>query len=125
MGAEPFVLASALTLVVAQRLVRVLCVQCKEEAELPDAARSRYDLADATVYAAGGCAQCRDTGYRGRIGTFEIVPVTGGVEDCIYERCSTEEIQRRSGRPTLLQDGLRKVRAGITSLEEVLKVASA
>ncbi len=125
MGAEPFVLASSLELVVAQRLIRVLCTQCKVPAEVAPAVRERYRLEDATLYAARGCAACRNTGYRGRVGVFEVIPVSPEVEASVYERRSSEEIHRRSGRPTLLQDALKKVRAGITSLEEALKVAAA
>ncbi len=124
MGAEPFVLASSLEVVVAQRLVRVLCVQCKEPAAVPEGVAERYGLEGATLYEPRGCSACRNTGFRDRLGIFEVLPVRGAVEECIYEQCSAEEIQRRAGRPTLLQDGLRKVKAGITSLEEVLKVAS-
>lgn len=125
MGAEPFVLASSLELVVAQRLVRVLCQQCRTPMEVPDEVRKRYRLGDAEVYRGPGCSACGQTGYRSRIGIFELLPITAEVEEAVYQNLPADEIQRRAGRPTLLQDGLRKVVAGVTSLEEVLNVAGA
>ena len=123
MGAEPYVLASSLELVVAQRLVRVLCQQCKTPVDVADEVRDRYGLGDAEIYRARGCSACRKTGYRGRIGVFELLPVGSTMEEAVSKSLSADEIRRMSDRPTLLQDGLRKVVAGVTSLEEVLKVA--
>jgi type II secretory ATPase GspE/PulE/Tfp pilus assembly ATPase PilB-like protein len=65
---------------------------------------------------------CRQTGYSGRVGIFEFLPITEQIVTCIYERRSSDDIRRASGRPTLLDDGLRKVRSGVTSLDEVLRV---
>ena len=123
MGAEPFVLASSLNLVVAQRLVRVLCQHCKTPVEVPDEVRQRYGLGAGELYRPRGCSACRKTGYRGRIGIFEMMPINDEIEQAIYEQQSAEQLQKYTDRPTLLQDGLRKVVAGVTSLEEVLKVA--
>ncbi len=123
MGAEPYVLASSMELVVAQRLVRVLCHECKTPADVPDEVRTRYGLGDADIYRARGCSACRKTGYRGRIGIFEMLPIDSAMEEAISKSRSADEIRRLSDRPSLLQDGLRKVIAGVTSLEEVLKVA--
>jgi len=125
MGAEPFVLASALVLVVAQRLVRQLCPACRVEAEVPAATRARYGLGDGPLYRPGGCPACRGTGFRGRLGVFELLPATERIVECVYERRPVEEIQRLSGRPSLLEDGVRKVRAGVTSLDELLRVIAA
>jgi type IV pilus assembly protein PilB len=122
MGAEPYVLASSLELVVAQRLIRVLCQHCKVAIEVPDKVRQRYELGTAEVFRPRGCNACRQTGYRGRLGVFELLPVDGEIEEAIYRHVPGEEIQKMAKRPTLLQDGIRKVIAGITSLEEVLKV---
>jgi type IV pilus assembly protein PilB len=123
MGAEPYVLASSMELVVAQRLVRVLCQQCRTPLEVPAEVRGRYGLGDGVIYRPRGCNACRQTGYRGRIGIFEILPIDESIEAAIYRGLPGEEVQRLANRPTLLHDGLRKVAAGITSLEEVLKVA--
>lgn len=125
MGAEPFVLASSLQLVAAQRLMRTLCRECKVEAEVPAQLRERFGLGTGKLYRARGCPACRQTGFRGRIGVFELLPVTEPIAQCINERRSAEEIQKLSPRPTLFQDGLRKVRAGITTLDELLRVTLA
>ena len=124
MGAEPFVIASAVTMFVSQRLVRVLCGQCKARSEIPTAVRKRFDLQDATLYAPRGCTTCRGTGYRGRLGIYEILPMSTDIIQAIADRTTPEQIMRDSGRPTLLQDGMRKVRAGITTLDEILRVTA-
>jgi type II secretory ATPase GspE/PulE/Tfp pilus assembly ATPase PilB-like protein len=122
MGAEPFVLASSLKLLVSQRLVRLLCTECRQPAELPPEVAERYNLATATVYGPRGCLACRRRGYRGRTGIFEFLPVTEEMAPGIYNRRPAEEIHRLTGRPTMFDDGLDKVRAGITSLDELLRV---
>ena len=122
MGAEAFVLASSLQLAVSQRLVRVLCEHCKVVADLPAMLRERYDLAGVNTFGPRGCPTCNNRGYKGRTGIFELVPVTQDMLPAIYERRPAEELHRLSGRPTILDDGLRKVRAGVTSLEELLRV---
>lgn len=124
MGAEPFALASSLHLAVAQRLVRVLCPQCRVPTDVPPAVRRRFGLDDAQIYRAGGCERCGGTGYRGRVAVFEMLPVTESVATAIHESRSADEIQRLAARPTLLQAGLEKVRQGVTTLEELLRVAS-
>ena len=124
MGAEPFVVASAVTLFVSQRLVRVLCPNCKQKNDMALAVRRRFDLGDGTLYGPRGCPSCRNTGYRGRTAIYELLPMSPDVVTGIFERTSPEKIHADSGRPTLLQDGLRKVRAGITTLDEILRVTS-
>ena len=122
MGAEPFIVASAVSLIASQRLVRALCQECKAPLALPRVAAERFGLLGHQVFGPRGCGACRQTGYRGRVGIFEFLPITEAIVTCIYERKSSEDIRRVSGRPTLLDDGLRKVRSGITSLDEVLRV---
>jgi general secretion pathway protein E len=124
MGAEPFVIASAVTLFVSQRLVRVLCPNCKQRVEMALAVRRRFDLGDGALYAPRGCQLCRNTGYRGRTAIYELLPMSPDVVTAIFERTAPEKIQADSGRPTLLQDGLKKVRAGVTTLDEILRVTS-
>ena len=124
MGAEPFVVASAVTMFVSQRLVRVLCSQCKAKQEVPTAVRKRFSLEDAVLYGPRGCTSCRGTGYRGRLGIFEVLPMSPDIVTAIYEKTAPEQIHRDSGRPTLLQDGMRKVRAGVTTLDEILRVTA-
>ena len=124
MGAEPFIVASAISLVASQRLVRMLCPDCRRPGDIAEPVRRRFNLADSTVYKATGCNLCRNTGFRGRIGIFEFLPITEEIVSAIYERRSSEDIRRISGRPTLLDDGVSKVRAGLTTLDEVLRVTA-
>jgi type IV pilus assembly protein PilB len=124
MGAEPFVLTSSVLLVISQRLVRTLCKECKTVTDVTDAVRERFALGNATIYAAHGCSACRGSGYKGRIGIFEFLPMTPELNAAVYQRRPAEEIQRISGRPNLLEDGLKKVRSGVTTLDELLRVTS-
>ena len=124
MGAEPFVIASAVSMLVSQRLVRVLCAQCKTKTDVPTAVRKRFELGDSVLYAPKGCTSCRGTGYRGRLGIYELLPMSPDIVQAIYDKTPPEQVQRDSGRPTLLQDGVRKVRAGLTTLDEVLRVTA-
>ena len=124
MGTEPYALASSLQLCVAQRLVRVICPNCKQETDVPIAVRRRFNLVDSTLYSAPGCSACRNTGYRGRMAIFELLPTSEALVSAIYERKSAEEINRISGHRSLLETGLAKVRAGHTTLEELLRVVS-
>jgi general secretion pathway protein E len=125
MGAEPFVLASSMQLVISQRLVRVLCDKCKTMIEVPEVVRKRHGLADEPLWGPKGCVNCRQTGYRGRIGIFEFLPVDERLSSVIYERRPAEEIHRVSGRPTMFDDGIAKVKAGVTSLDELIRVIAA
>jgi type IV pilus assembly protein PilB len=124
MGAEPFVIASAVTIFVSQRLIRVLCTQCKLKVELSSAVRKRFGLEDVTLYGPKGCANCRGSGYKGRLGIYELLPMSPDIVTAIDQRTPPEQIHQDSGRPTLLQDGIRKIRAGLTTLDEILRVTS-
>ena len=124
MGAEPFIVASAISLIASQRLVRTLCPECKVPAVIPDPIRARFKLDGVPVYRGAGCNLCRNTGFRGRVGIFEFLPITEEIVSAIYDRRSSEDIRRLSGRPTLLDDGIRKVQAGTTTLDEVLRVTA-
>jgi len=125
---EPFMIASSLLLAMAQRLVRKICNICREE-ETPD---DRYlslfneaDLKGITFYKGRGCDGCNHTGYRGRIGIFEVLPVTRTIRKMIEDGAPQDEIvetARDMGFSTLREDALSKVRRGITSLEEVVRV---
>ena len=124
MGVEPFLLASSLQLLVAQRLLRALCQNCKRPADVPTDMRERFNIGDATIYGPVGCRECRSTGFRGRVGIFELVPMTPEIGSAIYERQSAEQIQKITGRPTLLQHGIRRAIEGVTSLDEVFRAAA-
>lgn len=136
MGAEPFLLASTMTCIVAQRICRRICTACKETFEpSPDVAADirnvlgpLYPLKpeDKLVLSRGkGCAECDGTGYLGRIGIFEVLPVSEKVARLITERVAAIEIEKvatAEGMITLKQDGYLKVIEGVTSIEEVLRV---
>jgi type IV pilus assembly protein PilB len=131
MGVEPYLVASALDCVVAQRLGRKLCNRCKEgyrptEAELEGAGFSE-DLVGSIqeLYRPVGCPSCGKTGFHGRMGLYEVMPVTEEIEQLAVERRSSDEVRRlamKQGMITLREDGLEKVRMGMTSLEEIFRV---
>jgi type IV pilus assembly protein PilB len=131
-GAEPYVIASALVGVVAQRLVRRLCVNCRRQYTPPaDTLRSlTIDEADAAAipfYKAVGCDQCNHTGYRGRIGLYEVMRVTDKLRRLIAARAPEAQIRDAAvtgGMVSLGEDGLAKVKSGITTPEELLRVVT-
>ncbi len=129
MGAEPFLLASALRLVEAQRLVRRLCKECKEAYKLDDETAAKWRLDQkAEYFRPKGCDACRRTGYKGRVGLFEAVCVTPKLRDMITENAPLPELRteaRKQGMMLLADAGLLKVQEGLTSLEEVLSVCMA
>ena len=129
MGIEPFLVASAVNLIAAQRLVRCVCANCSEEQPTPARALEEIGF---TAEEAGmvvprkgvGCEKCNDTGYHGRIGLYEVMGVTDEVSEMILVGASTLELRRKAiehGMLTLRASGLRKIAAGQTSIEEVVK----
>jgi type IV pilus assembly protein PilB len=125
MGIEPYLVASALECVVAQRLARRLCDSCRKPAQVPGTDVGLADDAPVAVYEPGGCSRCRGSGYRGRLGLFEVMQVTEEIRSLIVRRASTGDITAvavQQGMRTLREDGLQKVRAGMTSLAEVARV---
>jgi type II secretory ATPase GspE/PulE/Tfp pilus assembly ATPase PilB-like protein len=129
MGVEPFLVASSVTGVVAQRLVRVLCERCREPYTPSDDLLARLGLTDLsespTFYRAAGCQFCHGTGYKGRIGLFEVLMVDGTIKDLIAKSAAPNEIRDiavAGGMRTLVRDGLDKILTGTTSLEEILRV---
>lgn len=127
MGIAPFLVASSLIGVVAQRLVRRLCEHCKEEYELSESVLLDTGLPPGTrAWKPVGCDVCRTTGYRGRTAVFEIMKVDDVIQSLILENASATRIRKEAisrGMRTLRQSGLKKVSEGITSLEEVLQVS--
>jgi type II secretory ATPase GspE/PulE/Tfp pilus assembly ATPase PilB-like protein len=132
MGIEPYLVASSLEMVGAQRLVRLICQNCKEpsppsEANL-EALRHEYGeraVVPEIMYRGRGCRQCAGTGYRGRQGVFEFMPVTEEIRQLILERASAGQIRKvatKQGMESLRGDGWRLVREGRTTIEEVLRV---
>ena len=130
MGIEPFLVASSVIAIVAQRLVRVLCPRCKEAYEpdtesLIDAGIPRNAINGRSIYRRKGCNACMNTGYRGRTGIFEIMIMDEGVKKLILRTSDSNQINDeavRNGMSTLVQDGARKVLEGVTTIEEVLRV---
>jgi type IV pilus assembly protein PilB len=126
MGIEPFLLASTLRALVAQRLIRRLCPHCRTPHECDPKTASRFELqAGETLYHPGGCKECRETGYRKRVGIFEVVRITGRMPELIQARTSLAELRRAAteqGMKLLRQSALEKVRRGTTSLEEALSI---
>ena len=133
MGIEPFLVASSVNLVLAQRLVRKVCAHCRHEAELTDEVleelqMERSLLAGATIVEGTGCVDCNNTGYRGRAGVYEVMAITPTLRDLILQRASAIEIKRtavQGGMLTLRRDAIMKLRRGVTSVEEVLKETAA
>ena len=131
MGVEPYLVASSLEAVLAQRLVRVLCKDCKQEDQSPTAQALKVQLdfpADVLIYRAVGCRECRQTGYHGRRAIFEWMDTTNEIRRMILKNCSSGEIREaatRGGMRGLAEDGWRLVRDGVTTPEEVLRVTKA
>ena len=131
-GAEPFVIASALVGVVAQRLVRRLCVHCRRQyTPPPDVLRSlnipEAEAALIPFYKSVGCDQCNHTGYRGRIGIYEVMRITDKLRRLISSKAPEDQIREASvagGMVTLGEDGLAKVKSGVTTPEELLRVVT-
>jgi len=131
-GAEPFVIASALVGVVAQRLVRRLCVHCRRQYTPPaDVLRSlniaETDAASIPFYKSVGCDQCNHTGYRGRIGIYEVMRVTDKLRRLVAARVPEDQVRDAAvagGMITLGEDGLSKVKSGVTTPEELLRVVT-
>lgn len=132
MGVEPYLIASSLILAMAQRLVRRLCDSCKKTYKpttqaLASIGLTEKDARGITFYQAVGCQECNGTGYRGRLPIFELMVMTSGIAHQTMERADTAAISRQAvsdGMTTLLQDGIRKIEAGLTSIEEVISVAT-
>jgi type IV pilus assembly protein PilB len=127
MGIEPFLVSSAIDCVVAQRLVRLLCQHCKRPQKLSDAVLEDYGLAGAEPLEPVGCSRCAGSGYRGRIGVYEVMTVSEKIRSLILERASVDALAAAAveeGMDRLRDDGLRKVREGLTSIAEVERMTA-
>ena len=129
MGIEPFLIASSVIGILAQRLVRVICPHCKEAYEPPVEAFRRLNLAmdleSVTFYRGRGCERCRQTGYRGRTGVFELMVLSDHMRELILRKAPTHELRQaglEAGMITLKQDAMQKILEGITTMEEGLRV---
>jgi type IV pilus assembly protein PilB len=130
MGVKPYAIASSISLIIAQRLARRLCDNCKEPVDIPNEAllKEGFTAADVeeglTIFSAKGCNQCTN-GYKGRVGVYQVMPVTETIGRIIMEDGNAMQIAeqaRRDGIPDLRMSGLKKVKDGITSLEEINRV---
>ncbi|HEY7885238.1 MAG TPA: ATPase, T2SS/T4P/T4SS family [Cellvibrionaceae bacterium] len=131
MGIERYLITSSVNGVLAQRLVRTLCRHCREEYAIDQVAAERSGLArflapgQTTIYRASGCEHCKQSGYRGRTSIHELFVMDGAMHKAVQSGCDATELHataRQRGMLTLFEDGLRKVAAGVTSLEEVMRV---
>jgi general secretion pathway protein E/type IV pilus assembly protein PilB len=131
MGVEPYLVASSLEAVLAQRLVRVLCKHCKQEDRSPAAQAFKAQVgipAGTTIYRSVGCRECRQTGFHGRHAIFEWMDTDNEIRELVLKNASSDLIRdaaRRGGMKTLAEDGWRLVAMGITTAEEVLSVTTA
>ncbi|MFQ6093366.1 MAG: type IV-A pilus assembly ATPase PilB [bacterium] len=132
MGIPSFLVSSSLNMVVAQRLVRKLCRQCREEIRptqqmLEELGIDPRENGDMRVFKTRGCPHCHQTGYKGRLGLYEVMPITPALRRMIHQGASAEELKKQAvseGMLTLREDALLKFKAGITSFEEVIRETS-
>jgi len=130
MGIEAFLIASAVDCVVAQRLARKLCTHCKRRTIVPPNVLAEADVrvgGDLEAYEPVGCSRCNQSGYRGRVGIFSVMTLSERIKEMAVEHASEADIAtvaREEGMLTLREDGLHKVRGGLTSLEEVVRVTA-
>ena len=130
MGIEPFLVSSAVILILAQRLARRVCAQCKEEEKIPPAALvkagfSEEEAKTVKCFRGRGCPTCNGTGFKGRVALYEVMPIKDEIKELILEGASTAEIKKaaiRLGMKTLRMSGLTKVAEGVTAIEEIMRV---
>ncbi len=142
MGIEPFLLVASVNVVAAQRLVRKICPDCKAETEFPKGVKEiiakelesvpkeyieGFDIKNLKSYKGNGCEKCEHTGYRGRFGIFEVLPVTNEMQDLVLSKASASkvyEVGLKIGMITMKQDGFIKVLRGETTIDEVMRVTT-
>jgi len=132
MGVEPFLVTSSVNLILAQRLCRKICSECKEihdvsPQELVDMGFAHEEAGDVTVYQGKGCERCNNTGFKGRIALYEVMPLRDNMKELILEGASAQELKhgaRHGGMKTLGESGLHKIRDGVTTTDEILRVTA-
>ena len=129
MGIEPYLVSSSVECAIAQRLVRLICNKCKREVKLNDKVKKglgiNLDFAKVKFFEGKGCPACKFTGFRGRTGVYEILVLDDEIRDMILERASADKVREKalkSGMKMLFDDGIDKATAGLTTVEEVLRV---
>ena len=129
MGIEPFLITSSVILILAQRLIRKICRECKEEIKvspkiLAGLGVSPDEIGNFQVFKGKGCQLCNGTGYKGRIGLYEVMPVTDEVKELVLSRASTFDLKKKAislGMKTLRHAGIMKIKEGLTTIEEILR----
>ncbi len=129
MGIEPFLISSAVILILAQRLIRKICMDCREPIKPPpqlliDLGVPPDEVKSFTVYKGKGCTICNGTGYKGRLGLYEVMTMKEEIKELVLARASASEIKKeaiRSGMKTLRQSGMTKIKGGMTTIEEILR----
>lgn len=130
MGVEPFLIASTLNLVESQMLLRKICTSCKEPFSLPPGVLSEEEtakLGETPLYKGMGCTECKNTGYRGRIGIYEVLSISPTIRELILDRATTDDIIQQAnqeGMVDLRESALIKLRKGVTDLDEVIRATS-
>jgi type IV pilus assembly protein PilB len=127
MGIEPFLISSAIDCIVAQRLVRTLCPHCKQPSKASESTLAEYELHCSEVFEPVGCPRCAHSGYRGRIGIYEVMSITEEIRALVLARASVDEIAATAvsqGMLRMREDGIAKVRAGQTSIVEIERLTS-
>jgi len=130
MGVEPFLVAASVILIVSQRLTRVVCTSCKEEEKVPVPALiqlgfSEEEAQTVKCYKGRGCPSCYNSGYKGRIALYEVMPLKDQLKEMILEGASADELKKtaiRLGMKTLRMSGLAKIKTGVTSIDEIVRV---
>jgi type IV pilus assembly protein PilB len=133
MGVEPFLVSSSVNVILAQRLARKICQECKERIEIPSQTLIELEVpeeevSDFTCHHGKGCDKCSDTGYKGRVALYEVMPISEELKELILNGDSASEIKKtakRLGMKTLRQSGITKLKEGITTVEEVLRTTMA
>jgi len=133
MGIEPFLIASATNLILAQRLARKICKDCKEEVHVPpqgliDIGVPADDAKSFKCYHGKGCATCNGSGYKGRIALYEVMPLTESLKELVLNGASSAELKRgavKEGMKTLRMSGITKIKEGVTTIEEVVRTTMA
>ena len=132
MGVEPFLVAASTNMILAQRLARKICNSCKEEITVPrqalvDVGFAPDEAKGLSCYQGKGCMECNDTGYRGRVALYEVMAITEDIKDAILQGASVNEMKelgRKHGMKTLREAGLQKIREGMTTIPEIMRVTS-
>jgi type IV pilus assembly protein PilB len=130
MGIEPFLISASVIIIVAQRLARKICAECREEEKVPVPALIKLGVPEEEAgtfrcYKGKGCISCNGSGYRGRTALYEVLPITSEIREMVLEGASSDDLKKtaiRLGMKSLRMSGLTKVKEGVTSIEEVMRV---